>query len=58
MDENVIEELNKKKKIFWSIMTEIYYGDNFPDKKEKYSVEIRWADEEIYLTSIVITKFI
>ena len=37
MDEKIVEELNKKKKIYWSLIAEIFYGENFPDKKEKYS---------------------
>ena len=56
MDEKIAEELNKKKKVYWSMLAEVLYGENFPDRKEKYSVEIRWADEEILFPSLVNKK--
>ena len=38
---------NKKLGLDWKINADIYYGIEFEKKSEKYSIIIRWADQEI-----------
>ena len=36
----------------WTIIAEILFGEGYPDKKEKYSIEVRWANQEINFPAI------
>ena len=39
----------------WTIIAEVLFGEGYPEKKEKYSIEVRWANQEIHFSSVSAT---
>jgi hypothetical protein len=47
LDEATQKILAKSDVTDWQLMCEVYYGLSFPKKEGKYSIQFRWADEEL-----------
>lgn len=53
IDPKIMESISKPVHKSWVLVSEILCGENFPEKKEKYSVEIRWGNKEIFFNNMV-----
>lgn len=40
----------------WQLIVDIFYGFAFPQKEKKYSIKVRWADQEIPFEECVIEQ--
>lgn len=57
MDSSIVSKFTAVKPSQEYILTaEILYGEGYPDPKEKYAIEIRWANYEILFPAIHTTK--
>ena len=57
ISKEIINENKSSDVISWLFIAEVFYGINFPEKNEKYSIQIRWADQEISFDKIVIKLY-
>ena len=56
LSEDIVKDFKKDENINWTICCELFFGINFPNKDEKYSIQIRWADQELDFDSKVLLK--
>lgn len=57
LDKNVLSKYSAKSiDKEWSIMADVLFGEGYPDAKEKYSIEVRWANQELQFHSISSTR--
>ena len=54
----ILDQFKKSDQMEWMISGEILFGLNFPDKDEKYSIQIRWADQELNFDKLVLYIYI
>ena len=47
LDNKIMQDNRVSSPMDWKIIVELYYGLNFKDPNGKYSIMIRWADQEI-----------
>jgi len=52
LEEAVMNLLKRPDYTEWQLMAEVYYGLSFPNKDHKYSLQFRWADQELNFPSI------
>jgi len=53
IDQSIIMKLSSRTlNKDWMIIAEILFGEGYPEKKEKYSIEVRWANQEIHFPSL------
>lgn len=53
IDSNTISKYSAKNtNKDWTLIAEVLYGEGYPDRKEKYSIEFRWANLEVPFSSI------
>jgi len=49
----IMEQFKKSDQMEWLISAEVFFGLSFPEKDEKYHIQIRWADQELNFEKIV-----
>lgn len=52
LDEAVMNLLRRPDETEWQLMAEVYYGLSFPSKDRKYSIQFRWADQELNFPAV------
>ena len=52
IDKDLMEKYKSLDITSWKIQAELYYGISMPKKDEKYTVQIRWADQELQFNEI------
>ena len=53
VDDEIMKGLRFSDPTPWKIQAEVYFGVSFPENDNKYSIQIRWADQEIQFDNAV-----
>ena len=56
LSQEVMNLYKKPLECDWQLMAEVYYGLSFPKENGKYSIQFRWADQELNFPAITTAK--